>query len=512
MHFKMSTDLPSRINFWDDSSNNKNQTNGGGSPPFQITGALTIEQMNAYQVIYRINEITTILNAPAGPLPKSFTRLPSPPPVYDASGKRVNTDEQRYRKLLEDERYRLVETALRVVPFFVPPKDYVKPTKFQEKYYIPVDQYPGVNFVGLLLGPRGNTLRKLQEDSKCKIAIRGRGSVKEGKHTSDLPKGAANMDDPLHCLIIGDTEEKVQNGIKACQTVVVTAVTSPEGQNDLKRGQLRELAELNGTLREDDRPCTICGLKGHLKYDCPNRQSYAQQVVCNNCGQPGHISRDCPAPREAFNSMSSHGLPQVPANSYQTQQPGSRYAPASISRYNNTASVGNNRYGGNSMYQSRYTSRDSMHSDRRYDNTHRGDVSNIRNGAIYSEEAAPHNKDREPSSAPSSSSTPLTVNAQSRADEPTNAVAANSMTSIPPGLDSENILADTNAYNVPPGLEAPNAPPGLDSISAPPGLLSTNAPPGLSSANGPPGLDGIPGLVDDDKKTSPEGLSGPPGL
>ena len=48
---------------------------------------------------------------------------------------------------------------------------------------IPVLQNPNVNFMGLLIGPRGNSLKKLEEETGTKIMIRGKGSVKEGKGT-----------------------------------------------------------------------------------------------------------------------------------------------------------------------------------------------------------------------------------------------------------------------------------------------------------------------------------------
>ena len=41
------------------------------------------------------------------------------------------------------------------------------------------------------------------------------------------------------------------------------AASTPEGQNDHKRNQLRELASLNGTLRDDENQlCQNCGEKG----------------------------------------------------------------------------------------------------------------------------------------------------------------------------------------------------------------------------------------------------------
>ncbi|CAR25143.1 mRNA splicing protein MSL5 [Lachancea thermotolerans CBS 6340] len=277
---------------WGPSAKNS-RSNPHNILPTRITGALTQEQIVAYQVMFRIQEITSKLRMNVLNPPAKRSRSPSPPPVYDARGRRTNTREQRYKRKLEEERHRLVEIALKMIPHFVAPDDYKRPTKFQDKYYIPIQKYPEINFMGLLLGPRGNTLRKLQEESGCKIAIRGQGSVKEGKNASELPKGAMNFEEPLHCIISAESEEKIQKGIKACEGVVIRAVTSPEGQNELKRGQLRELAELNGTLREDSRPCPICGLRGHKRFECPNRTTFSQQIVCQRCYQPGHATRDC---------------------------------------------------------------------------------------------------------------------------------------------------------------------------------------------------------------------------
>ena len=73
-------------------------------------------------------------------------RSPSPPPQYDNFGRRVNTREYRYKKRLEDERHKLIERALKVIPNYHPPSDYKRPTKTQEKIYVPVNDYPELNF------------------------------------------------------------------------------------------------------------------------------------------------------------------------------------------------------------------------------------------------------------------------------------------------------------------------------------------------------------------------------
>ena len=73
-------------------------------------------------------------------------RSPSPPPQYDNFGRRVNTREYRYRKRLEDERHKQIEKAMKVIPNYHPPSDYRRPTKTQEKVYVPVNDYPEINF------------------------------------------------------------------------------------------------------------------------------------------------------------------------------------------------------------------------------------------------------------------------------------------------------------------------------------------------------------------------------
>jgi len=38
----------------------------------------------------------------------------------------------------------------------------LRPRKFSSKIYIPINEYPGYNFIGLIIGPRGNTQKRMQ--------------------------------------------------------------------------------------------------------------------------------------------------------------------------------------------------------------------------------------------------------------------------------------------------------------------------------------------------------------
>ena len=150
----------------------------------------------------------------------------------------------------------------------------------------------------------------METESGAKIAIRGKGSVKEGKGRSDAAH-ASNQEEDLHCLIMADTEDKVNKAKKLIHNVIETAASIPEGQNELKRNQLRELAALNGTLRDDEnQACQNCGNVGHRKYDCPERQNFTANIICRVCGNAGHMARDCPD-RQKGASWRNDGPPRT---------------------------------------------------------------------------------------------------------------------------------------------------------------------------------------------------------
>jgi hypothetical protein len=77
--------------------------------------------------------------------------------------------------------------------------------------------------LGLLVGPRGNSLKKMEKESGAKISIRGKGSVKEGKSRPDL--SSDNIEEDLHCLVTADYEENVAACVKMINHVIETVRT-----------------------------------------------------------------------------------------------------------------------------------------------------------------------------------------------------------------------------------------------------------------------------------------------
>ncbi|KAL3524146.1 hypothetical protein ACH5RR_016980 [Cinchona calisaya] len=218
-------------------------------------------------------------------------RSPSPEPIYDNMGIRINTREYRAREKLNRERQEIISEMIKKNPAFKPPADY-RPPKLQKKLYIPMKEYPGYNFIGLIIGPRGNTQKRMERETGAKIVIRGKGSVKEGRlqQKRDLKPDPAENED-LHVLVEAETQESLE-----AAAAMVEKLLQPvdEVLNEHKRQQLRELAALNGTIR-DEEFCRLCGEPGHRQYACPSKTStFKSDVLCKICGDGGHPTIDCP--------------------------------------------------------------------------------------------------------------------------------------------------------------------------------------------------------------------------
>jgi len=227
-------------------------------------------------------------------------------------GKRSNTREMRMRDNLLKERTKVIEELLRIDPTFQPPIDFIR-TKPFKKMYIPLSDNPAYNYIGLIIGPRGNTQKKMELETGCKISIRGKGSVKEGSR-GRASKIVVDEDDELHVHIQGEDMVKVEIAAK-----MIDDILHPKDDeiNEHKQRQLRELvswpfpfffalihpftcrlftqALINGTLKEDEY-CPVCGDKGHRQFECPTRIKAFKSagVKCALCGDLSHPTRDCP--------------------------------------------------------------------------------------------------------------------------------------------------------------------------------------------------------------------------
>ncbi|CAL5398902.1 unnamed protein product [Camellia sinensis] len=134
---------------------------------------------------------------------------------------------------------------------------------------VPVAKFPNYNFVGRLLGPRGNSLKRVEAVTECKVYIRGRGSVKDSvkvmlqialndepdqleEKLKDKP-GYEHLNEPLHLLVEAEFPEDIIASRLDHAVSILENLLKPvdESMDHYKKQQLRELAMLNGTLREE---------------------------------------------------------------------------------------------------------------------------------------------------------------------------------------------------------------------------------------------------------------------
>uniref|UniRef100_A0A8C6Y6R2 KH domain-containing, RNA-binding, signal transduction-associated protein 2 n=1 Tax=Naja naja TaxID=35670 RepID=A0A8C6Y6R2_NAJNA len=126
-----------------------------------------------------------------------------------------------------------------------------KNIKLSERVLIPVKQYPKFNFVGKLLGPRGNSLKRLQEETGAKMSILGKGSMRDKAKEEELRKSEeakyAHLSDELHVLIEvfappGEAYSRMSHALEEIKKFLV-----PDYNDEIRQEQLRELSYLNGS-------------------------------------------------------------------------------------------------------------------------------------------------------------------------------------------------------------------------------------------------------------------------
>jgi len=135
------------------------------------------------------------------------------------------------------------------------------PVTLNEKVYVPIREHPDFNFVGRILGPRGMTAKQLEQETGCKIMVRGKGSMRD-KKKEDANRGKPNwehLSDDLHVLItVEDTENRAHMKLeRAVEEVKKLLVPQAEGEDELKKRQLMELAIINGTYRDSSAKATV---------------------------------------------------------------------------------------------------------------------------------------------------------------------------------------------------------------------------------------------------------------
>ncbi|XP_059628820.1 uncharacterized protein LOC132271449 [Cornus florida] len=88
---------------------------------------------------------------------------------HESSGHRINNENS---ELLELERREAIGEILKLNPSYKAPSDY-KPLLKEAKVPIPIKEYPGYNFLGLIFGPASDTQKRVEKETGAKIQVYG---------------------------------------------------------------------------------------------------------------------------------------------------------------------------------------------------------------------------------------------------------------------------------------------------------------------------------------------------
>jgi rRNA processing protein Krr1/Pno1 len=110
-------------------------------------------------------------------------------------------------------------------------------TKLKKKIYIPKSSE--INYVGLLIGPKGTYQKRLEQQTGCKILIRGKGTQKEGNPPQP------DDHEEKHVLIIGDSEDKLGRAQMLIERVLYA---DEKTRNKIKEEQIKASQEIRSEL------------------------------------------------------------------------------------------------------------------------------------------------------------------------------------------------------------------------------------------------------------------------
>ncbi|XP_021915828.1 uncharacterized protein LOC110827939 isoform X2 [Zootermopsis nevadensis] len=143
-----------------------------------------------------------------------------------SNGNRANNEDRRFADIIKE-----------------------KPIKVTIRVLVPVKEHPKFNFVGKLLGPKGNSLKRLQEDTMTKMAILGRGSMRDKHKEEELRTSAdpkyAHFNDDLHVEITAFAPPAEAHARIAYALAEVRKFLVPDYNDEIRQEQMREMQLLN---------------------------------------------------------------------------------------------------------------------------------------------------------------------------------------------------------------------------------------------------------------------------
>merc|ERR1719411_1765945 len=120
-----------------------------------------------------------------------------------------------------------------------------KPIRLTVRALVPIKEHPKFNFVGKLLGPKGNSMKRLQEHTMTKMAVLGKGSMRDKQKEEELrasqdPK-YQHLQEELHVEITAFAPPAEAHARIAFALTEVRKYLIPDSNDEIRQEQMREL-------------------------------------------------------------------------------------------------------------------------------------------------------------------------------------------------------------------------------------------------------------------------------
>ncbi|XP_011495974.1 PREDICTED: KH domain-containing, RNA-binding, signal transduction-associated protein 2-like isoform X3 [Ceratosolen solmsi marchali] len=186
-----------------------------------------------------------------------------------------------------------------------------KPIRVSVKVLVPIREHPKFNFVGKLLGPKGNSMKRLQEETMCKMAVLGRGSMKDRQKEDELRKSLdpkySHLSDDLHVEITALAPPAEAHARIAFALAEVRKYLIPDNNDNIRQEQMREMELTVDEPVDDRRPSNRGGILRPVVRPGPpgppGMRGVARPILPPPPPTRGPITRPVPAKTKVFSIL-----------------------------------------------------------------------------------------------------------------------------------------------------------------------------------------------------------------
>ena len=134
-----------------------------------------------------------------------------------------------------------------------------KPVRLAVRVAVPVKEHPKFNFVGKLLGPKGNSLKRMQEETLTKMAVLGKGSMRDKAREEELrlskdPK-YLHLSEDLHVEVTAIAPPAEAHARLSYALTEVRKYLIPDSNDQIRQLQMKELEILSNLSSDPSLSC-----------------------------------------------------------------------------------------------------------------------------------------------------------------------------------------------------------------------------------------------------------------